>query len=173
LQEALHKAETASRAKSTFLANMSHELRTALNAIIGNSEILQEEALESGLEDIVPDTQKIYNAGKHLLTLINHILDISKIEAGRMELYLEIFDFGNLIEEVVATLHPLLEKNHNQLQVSCSGNLAVMYADLTKARQLLFNLLSNALKFTEGRTVLLGATRFPHRWQRLGLFAGI
>jgi signal transduction histidine kinase len=173
LQEALHKAEVASRAKSTFLANMSHELRTALNAIMGNSEILQEEALESGLEAIVPDTQKIYNAGKHLLTLINHILDISKIEAGRMELHLENFDLGNLIEEVVATLHPLLEKNHNQLQVSCSGNLGVMYADLTKARQILFNLLSNALKFTEGRTVLLGATRFPRRWQRLGLFARI
>jgi signal transduction histidine kinase len=132
---------------------MSH-LRTPLNAIIGNSEILQEEALKSGLEDIIPDTKKIYNAGKHLQTLINHILELSKIEAGRMELYLENFDLGNLIEEVVAALHPLVEKNHNQLQVSCSGNLGVMYADLTKFRQILFNLLSNALKFTEGRTVL-------------------
>ncbi|MDP8935051.1 MAG: ATP-binding protein [Cyanobacteriota bacterium] len=159
LQEALHKAEAASRAKSTFLANMSHELRTPLNAIIGYSEMLQEEALESGLEDIIPDTQKIYNAGKHLLTLINDILDLSKIEAGRMELYLENFDLGNLIEEVVATLHPLVEKNHNQLQVSCSPDLGVMYADLTKVRQILFNLLSNALKFTEGGTVLLAATR--------------
>ncbi|MEG4498951.1 ATP-binding protein [Microcoleus sp. F10-C6] len=161
LQEALHKAEAASRAKSTFLANMSHELRTPLNAIIGYSEILQEEALESGLENIIPDTQKIYNAGKHLLTLINDILDLSKIEAGRMELYLENFDLGNLIEEVVATLHPLVEKNHNQLQVSCSGNLGAMYADLTKVRQILFNLLSNALKFTEGGTVVLSATRKP------------
>ena len=159
LQEALHKAEAASRAKSTFLANMSHELRTPLNAIIGYSEMLQEEALESGLKDIIPDTQKIYNAGKHLLTLINDILDLSKIEAGRMELYLEKFDLSNLIEEVVATLHPLVEKNHNQLQVSCSENLGVMYADLTKARQILFNLLSNALKFTEDGTVVLGATR--------------
>ncbi|MBE9185906.1 PAS domain-containing protein [Microcoleus sp. LEGE 07076] len=161
LQEALHKAEAASRAKSTFLANMSHELRTPLNAIIGYSEMLQEDALESGLEDIIPDTQKIRNAGKHLLTLINDILDLSKIEAGRMELYLENFDIQNLIEEVVATLHPLVEKNHNQLQVSCSGNLGVMYADLTKVRQIMFNLLSNALKFTEGGTVLLGATREP------------
>ncbi|MBE9094971.1 PAS domain-containing sensor histidine kinase [Tychonema sp. LEGE 07203] len=161
LQEALHKAEAASRAKSTFLANMSHELRTPLNAIIGYSEMLQEEALESGLKNIIPDTQKIRNAGKHLLTLINDILDLSKIEAGRMELYLEKFDIGNLIEEVVATLHPLAEKNHNQLQVSYSPNLGVMYADLTKVRQILFNLLSNALKFTEGGTVLLSATREP------------
>ena len=159
LQEALHKAEAASRAKSTFLANMSHELRTPLNAIIGYSEMLEEEALESGLADIIPDTQKIHNAGKHLLTLINDILDLSKIEAGRMELYLEKFDLGNLIEEVVATLHPLVEKNHNQLQVSCCVNLGVMYADLTKVRQILFNLLSNALKFTEGGTVILSATR--------------
>ncbi|MBE9121181.1 PAS domain-containing protein [Tychonema sp. LEGE 07199] len=161
LQEALHKAEAASRAKSTFLANMSHELRTPLNAIIGYSEMLQEEALESGLKNIIPDTQKIRNAGKHLLTLINDILDLSKIEAGRMELYLEEFDIGNLIEEVVATLHPLVEKNHNQLQVSYSPNLGIMYADLTKVRQILFNLLSNALKFTEGGTVLLSATREP------------
>lgn len=159
LQEALHKAEAASRAKSTFLANMSHELRTPLNAIIGYSEILEEIAVDDGLKYLIPDIHKIYGAGRHLLTLINDILDLSKIEAGRMELYLESFDLRNLIEEVVGTLHPLVEKNRNQLQVSCSPNLGVMYADLTKVRQILFNLLSNALKFTEAGTVLLSATR--------------
>jgi PAS domain S-box-containing protein len=159
LQEALHKAEAASRAKSTFLANMSHELRTPLNAIIGYSEIIEEEALEAGFDNLIPDTQKVQIAGKHLLTLINDILDLSKIEAGRMELYLENFDLGNLVEEVVGTLYPLVEKNRNQLQVDCPIDLGFMYADLTKVRQILFNLLSNALKFTEGGTVVLSATR--------------
>lgn len=159
LQEALHKAEAASRAKSTFLANMSHELRTPLNAIIGYSEIIEEEALEAGFDNLIPDTKKVKTAGKHLLTLINDILDLSKIEAGRMELYLENFSLGNLVEEVVATLYPLVEKNRNQLQVDCSIDLGFMYADLTKVRQILFNLLSNALKFTEGGTVVLSATR--------------
>ncbi len=159
LQEALHKAEAASRAKSTFLANMSHELRTPLNAIIGYSEIIEEEALEAGFDNLIPDTQKVQIAGKHLLTLINDILDLSKIEAGRMELYLENFDLGNLIEEVVVTLYPLVEKNRNQLQVDCPIDLGFMYADLTKVRQILFNLLSNALKFTAGGTVVLSATR--------------
>jgi PAS domain S-box-containing protein len=159
LQEALHKAEAASRAKSTFLANMSHELRTPLNAIIGYSEIIEEEALEAGFDNLIPDTQKVQTAGKHLLTLINDILDLSKIEAGRMELYLENFNLGNLVEEVVATLYPLVEKNRNQLQVDCPIDLGFMYADLTKVRQILFNLLSNALKFTEGGTVVLSATR--------------
>ncbi len=159
LQDALHKAEAASRAKSTFLANMSHELRTPLNAVIGYSEMLEEKALEEGLADLIPDTQKIRTAGQHLLTLINDILDLSKIEAGRVELYLESFDLGILIEEVIATVHPLVEKNRNRLQVSCSPNLGTMHADLTKVRQILFNLLSNALKFTEGGTVLLSATR--------------
>lgn len=159
LQEALHKAEAASRAKSTFLANMSHELRTPLNAIIGYSEILEEEALDEGLEDLIPDIQKIRNAGQHLLSLINDILDLSKIEAGRMELYLETFDLATLVDEVIATVHPLAERNGNQLEVFCSPDLGLLHADLTKVRQVLFNLLSNALKFTEKGTVRLSATR--------------
>jgi signal transduction histidine kinase/DNA-binding response OmpR family regulator len=155
LQAAKERAETANRSKSQFLANMSHELRTPLNAIIGYSEMLQEDAADAGHEVFIPDLEKIHRAGKHLLGLINDILDLSKIEAGRMDLYLETFDLPSLIQEVVSTVQPLTQQHNNTLIVHNSDALGRMYADLTKVRQNLFNLLSNASKFTENGTITL------------------
>ncbi|WP_370528847.1 MULTISPECIES: PAS domain S-box protein [unclassified Tychonema] len=159
LQVALEAAEAASTAKSAFLANMSHELRTPLNAIIGYSEMLQEETEELGYDEITPDLDKIRTSGRHLLSLINDILDISKIEAGRMELYLETFDIAALIEEVADTATPLIEKNNNTLNLQEITNLGTMYGDITKVRQILLNLLSNAAKFTQNGTITLTASR--------------
>jgi PAS domain S-box-containing protein len=155
LERAREAAEAASKAKSAFLANMSHELRTPLNAIIGYSEMLHEEAVDLEQPDFLPDLYKIQGAGKHLLALINDVLDISKIEAGKMELHLEEFDPAALIDEVVATIQPLASQNRNQLQVERSAQLRPMYADQTKVRQILFNLLSNACKFTTDGAVVL------------------
>ena len=149
------EAEAANRAKSAFLANMSHELRTPLNAIIGYSEMLQEDAELEGLENFTTDLKKIHGAGKHLLLLINDILDLSKIEAGRMELFVECFGVGALIDEVIATVQPLVDRNGNALHVKVGGGVAEMEADQTKVRQILFNLLSNAAKFTEKGDVWL------------------
>ena len=159
LYRAKTTAEEANRAKSQFLANMSHELRTPLNAIIGYSEMLQEDAEDFGYADIVPDLSKIQGAGKHLLALINDILDISKIEAGKMELYLETFTVSALAMEVQTTIQPLIEKNQNRLEVRCEADIGMMQADQTKVRQALLNLLSNAAKFTEQGTVTLAIAR--------------
>lgn len=162
LQKAKAAAEAANQAKSVFLANMSHELRTPLNAVIGYSEMLEEEAEDVGHADFVPDLQKIRAAGKHLLGLINDILDISKIEAGKIELYIEQFDIAEVVHDVVATIQPLVEKNHNQLEVVCPPDIGNLEADLTRTRQVLFNLLSNASKFTENGRITLHVARNPH-----------
>ncbi|GAB4470346.1 MAG: hypothetical protein OHK0037_29010 [Elainellaceae cyanobacterium] len=155
-------AEQANRAKSQFLANMSHELRTPLNAIIGYSEMLQEEMEDLGQEDLIPDLQKIHTAGRHLLSLINDILDLSKIEAGKMDLYLEEFCLPDLISEVVHTVSPLVSKNDNTLVVHADPQLDTMHADLTKVRQNLLNLLSNAAKFTERGTISFTVEKHLH-----------
>ncbi len=158
--KAKEAAETANKTKSLFLANMSHELRTPLNAILGYSEMLQEEAADRQLEDeFGSDLQKINGAGKHLLALINDILDLSKIEAGKMELFLEDFAVCELISEIASTIRPLVQKNANTLHIECAPDLGVMLADQIKVRQGLFNLLSNAVKFTHEGDVTLKATR--------------
>ena len=148
-------AEQANRTKSSFLANMSHELRTPLNAIIGYSEMLHEEATDRGLTELGPDLEKIYGAGKHLLALINDILDLSKIESGKMDLFLEDFDVRALVRDVQSTIHPLVAKNQNRLEVHLADDVGVMHADVTRVRQVLFNLLSNACKFTEKGTIVV------------------
>ena len=157
---AQQESHEANQHKSLFLANMSHELRTPLNAIIGYSEMLEEEARDMGEDNFVADLDKINNSGKHLLNLINDILDVSKIEAGKMELYLEEFHLANLIKEVSQTMQPLLAQNKNQLHIEPADFDVLMYSDQTKLRQTLFNLLSNACKFTEFGTVNLIFTKF-------------
>jgi signal transduction histidine kinase len=157
LRDLYQQIEAASRHKSDFLSNMSHELRTPLNAIIGYSEMLAEDAEARDQADFIPDLQKIRASGKHLLVLINDILDLCKIEAGKVELFPETFNINALIAEAASTVQPLIEKNSNILAINCADNLGAMYADITKVRQILFNLLSNACKFTEHGTITLNA----------------
>ena len=158
-QRAMATAEEANLAKSQFLANMSHELRTPLNAIIGYSEMLKEEMQELGRVELQPDLERISSAGKHLLILINDVLDLSKIEAGRMELSPEEFDLQTLLKEVATTIHPLLEKNQNVLHLVAVVELGTMYSDALRLRQVLYNLLSNAAKFTHQGEIRLSASR--------------
>jgi len=166
LTVARDQAYEANYAKSAFLANMSHELRTPLNAVIGYSELLIDEARDKHALQAIPDLEKICQAGKHLLTLINEVLDISKIEAGKMQLLLENFDIRAMIDEVSSMIKPLVSRNRNSFHVECADDLGSMYADITRVRQILFNMLSNACKFThEGRIILQvekSADRFIH-----------
>ena len=157
--KATKASETANRTKSLFLANMSHELRTPLNAILGYSEMLREQSVRRNLQEFGDDIEKIHAAGKHLLALINDILDLSKIEAGKMELFLESFDVSGMIEEVASTIHPIVEKEGNTLHIERAADLGVMHADQIKVRQALYNLLSNAAKFTHQGNITLKAGR--------------
>jgi PAS domain S-box-containing protein len=161
LEVARDQAMDANRAKSQFLASMSHELRTPLNAIIGYSEMLIEDAEGAGHEEPVPDLRKIHAAGKHLLTLINDVLDLSKIEAGKVELFLETFDVAAMARDVATTVRPLVEKNANSLALRAGDGLGTMHADVTRLRQCLFNLLSNATKFTKQGAITLEVERDP------------
>lgn len=158
LGSALMTAREASHAKSSFLAKMSHELRTPLNAIIGYSELLSEDSTSPAVKE---DLDKILSAARHLLGLINDVLDLSKIEAGKMDLYIEPLDLWTVVQEVAGLVTPLCEKRNNKLVVDCDDAIGVVHADATKLRQILLNLLSNASKFTEAGQVTMKATRAP------------
>jgi len=159
LLRARSDAESASRAKSQFLANMSHELRTPLNAILGYAELLQEEAQDRSVPEFVPDLDRIRFAGRHLLTLINDVLDLSKIEAGKVELVLAPFPVRRVLDEVRSTAEPLVARKANRLELRCPDDPGTMHSDETRIRQVLFNLLSNASKFTERGTIGLDVRR--------------
>lgn len=154
-------AESANQTKSRFLANMSHELRTPMNAILGYSEMLIEDAKGAGAAGFLPDLQKIHSAGEHLLALISDVLDVSKIEAGKMTLFIEDFDVEPVVREISETIATLAQKNGNALERICPGDAGRMTSDLTKFRQILLNLLSNACKFTEKGRVTLEVSPHP------------
>ncbi len=159
LAAARDAADEANRTKSSFLANMSHELRTPLNAIIGYSEILQEDAADKDDKEPIDDLQKIESAGRHLLGLINNILDLSKIEAGKMDVFIEAVDIQALVKEVLSIVKPLADKSENVIEVICPADIGSFRSDQTKVKQCLLNLLSNANKFTSKGTLTLTVAR--------------
>ncbi|MBI5927953.1 MAG: response regulator [Chloroflexi bacterium] len=161
LRQAKEEAEAANRSKSTFLANMSHELRTPMNAIIGYSELIIKGTYGPVTEKQVNRLDRVVENGRHLLSLINDVLDLSKIEAGRMELHLESFVLEDLLQTIIESVRPLSERNQNTLTINIAPNLGQMYADLTKVRQVLFNLLSNAAKFTNTGAITLTIQTHP------------
>ena len=172
LVRAKDAAEEANRAKSAFLANMSHELRTPLNAVIGYSEMLQEMAEDRGEHDLLPDLGKIRGPASTCSGLINDVLDLSKIEAGKVQLSIESLDALPLIDDAVSAIRPLVEKNGNRLEIACDEPLGAVLGDQTRVRQVLFNLLSNACKFTEKRSDPPGAQRTSAAKARTGWSSG-
>jgi signal transduction histidine kinase len=154
-EQEVERIRSADRAKSAFLANMSHELRTPLNAIIGHSEMLQEDTEALGLTEMLADVRIIWSSGQHLLALVDGILDLTKIEVGKMQLYLETFALPTLINDAVLTMRLMIEQNGNVLELHGIENLGTLHADMTKVRQILLNLLSNATKFTQNGTITL------------------
>ncbi len=166
LHEAVEAAEAANQSKSQFLANMSHELRTPLNAVMMYSELLIEEAEDQEVNEFIPDLKKIRGAGRHLLELVNSLLDLSKIEAGKMELFPEELSIPDVLRDIATTMQPMMEKNGNELRVDVADDCKTMVADVTKVRQILLNLLSNAAKFTENGDVTLNASVVENGDQR-------
>ena len=169
--QARDEAEDANRTKSEFLANMSHNLRTPLNAIIGYSEMLQEEAEDSNNEEFKEDLERINGAGKHLLNLVNYVLDVSKIEAGAMDIYLETFPVQPMVQDVATSMQAPVEKNSNVLEIDCPNSVGSIHADTTKIKQCLFNLIDNASKFTEQGTISLTVSRVTEDGQEWVNFA--